>query len=210
MKAVVSVSLGLVFVGLATLNVITILESSRSGQTSRKRVRAIALHRAGGYLFIALFALMVWFMSKRLIGSREGISADAAVHVDLAILLAPLLFVKVMIARKYKSYHSILMPLGLSIYVISSCSYSSVLPHALSKINPSTSIANTRASIVLFCVSMARLALRPPGSSPTKAPTASLSSQPVSKPAPKHFSLELVHGEVQTRCQNALFSRSTG
>jgi hypothetical protein len=35
---------------------------------------------------------MVWFMSNRLIGSSEGISADAAVHVDLAILLAPLLF----------------------------------------------------------------------------------------------------------------------
>ena len=34
MKAVVSISLGLVFVGLATLNVITILESSRSGQDS--------------------------------------------------------------------------------------------------------------------------------------------------------------------------------
>jgi hypothetical protein len=119
MKAIVSVSLGLVFVGLATLNVITILESSRSGQAPRTRARAIALHRAGGYLFIGLFALMVWFMSKRLIGSPEGISGDAAVHIDLAILLVPLLFAKVMIARKYKSHHSILMPLGLSIYVIS-------------------------------------------------------------------------------------------
>ncbi|MDQ1408483.1 MAG: hypothetical protein QOJ41_218, partial [Acidobacteriaceae bacterium] len=84
MKAIVSVSLGLVFVGLATLNVITILESSRSGQAPRTRARAIALHRAGGYLFIGLFALMVWFMSKRLIGSPEGISGAAAVHIDLA------------------------------------------------------------------------------------------------------------------------------
>src|SRR4030095_4653149 len=200
MKAVVSVSLGLVFVGIATLNVITILESSRPEQTSRKRVRAIALHRAGGYLFIALFALMVWFMSKRLIGSSEGISADAAVHVDLAILLAPLLFVKVMIARNYKSYHSILMPLGLSIHVISVVLVLiRVLPYALGKINPSTSIAKySPLFIVLFCVSLARLALRPPGSSPTKAPTASLSSQPVSKPRSDTFSLELVRSEWQT------------
>ncbi len=200
MKAVVSVSLGLVFVGLATLNVITILESSRSGQAPRSRARAIAFHRAGGYLFIGLFALMVWFMSKRLIGSPEGISADAAVHVDLAILLVPLLFVKVMIARKYKSYHAILMPLGLSIYAISVVLVLiRVLPYALGKINPSSSIAKySPILIVLFCVSMARLALRPPGSSLTKAPTGSRSSQPLSKPRSDTFSLELVRSEVQT------------
>ncbi len=119
MKAAVSVSLGLVFVGLATLNVITIFESSRLGRAPRSRARAIALHRAGGYLFIGLFALMVWFMSKRLIGSPEENSGDAALHIDLAVLLVPLLFLKVIIARKYKSYHAILMPLGLSIFAIS-------------------------------------------------------------------------------------------
>jgi len=200
MKAVVSVSLGLVFVGLATLNVITILESSRSRKAPRSRARAIAFHRAGGYLFIGLFALMVWFMSKRLIGSPEGISADAAVHVDLAILLVPLLFVKVMIARKYKVYHSILMPLGLSIYAISVVLVLiRVLPYALGKINPSSAFAKySPVLIVLFCVSIARLALRPPGSSPTKAPTASRSSQPVSKLRSDTFSLELVRSEVQT------------
>jgi glycine betaine catabolism B len=200
MKAIVSVSLGLVFVGLATLNVIAILESSRSGQAPRTRARAIALHRAGGYLFIGLFALMAWFMSKRLIGSRDGISGDAAVHIDLAILLVPLLFAKVMIARKYKSHHSILLPLGLSIYAISVVLVLiRVLPYALGKINPASSIAKySPVFILLFCMTMARLALRPPGSSPTKAPTGSLSFQPVSKPRSDTFSLELVRSEVQT------------
>jgi ferredoxin-NADP reductase len=200
MKAIVSVSLGLVFVGLATLNVITVLESSRSGQAPRTRARAIALHRAGGYLFIGLFALMVWFMSKRLIGSPDGISGDAAVHVDLAILLVPLLFVKVMIARKYKSYHSVLMPLGLSIYAISVVLVLiRVLPYALGKINPSTSIAKySPVLLVLFCVSLARLALRPVSSSPTKAAPPSHSFQPVSKTQSNSFSLELLGSEVQT------------
>jgi ferredoxin-NADP reductase len=200
MKAIVSVSLGLVFVGLATLNVISILESSRSGQAPRTRARAIALHRAGGYLFIGLFALMVWFMSKRLIGSPEGISGDAAVHMDLAILLVPLLFAKVMIARQYKSHHSILLPLGLSIYAISVVLVLiRVLPYALGKINPSSSIAKySPVLILLFCVSMARLALHPPGSSTTKAATGTLSFQPVSKPRPDTFSLELLRSEVQT------------
>ena len=200
MKAVVSVSLGLVFVGLATLNVITIFESSRLGRAPRSRARAIALHRAGGYLFIGLFALMVWFMSKRLIGSPEEISGDAALHIDLVVLLVPLLFLKVIIARKYKSYHSILMPLGLSIFVISVVLVLiRVLPYALGKINPSSSIAKySLALIVLFCVSMARLALRPLRSSSTKTPSLSSSFQSVSKPRSNTFALELVRSEVQT------------
>src|SRR5712672_2856111 len=105
---------------------------------------------------------MVWFMSKRLIGSPEGISADAAVHIDLAILLVQLLFPKVMIARKYKSHPSILMPLGLSIYAISVVLVLiRVLPYALGKINPSSSIAKyAPLLLLLFFASMARLALR--------------------------------------------------
>jgi len=52
--------------------------------------------------------------------------------------------------------------------------------------------------IVLFCVSMARLALRPPASSPTKTATGSRSTQSTSKPRSGSFSLELVRNEVQT------------
>src|ERR1700756_2567379 len=114
MKAGLSVSLGLFFVALATFNGITMLQSSRPAQAPRIRARAIALHRAGGYLFIGLFAVMVWFMSKRLIGSPEALAGDAVIHMGLALLLAPLLFVKVLIARKYKNLHSTLLPLGLS------------------------------------------------------------------------------------------------
>src|SRR6266566_2549106 len=143
---------------------------------------------------------MVWFMSKRLIGSPEEISGDAALHIDLAVLLVPLLFLKVIIARKYKSYHSILMPLGLSIFVISVVLVLiRVLPYALGKINPSSSIAKySLALIVLFCVSMARLALRPLRSSSTKTPSLSSSFQSVSKPRSNTFALELVRSEVQT------------
>ena len=86
MKAGLSVSLGFLFVGLATFNVITMLQGSRTAQTPRTRARAIDIHRVGGYLFIGLFAVMVWFMSKRLMGSPEGVAGDAAAHIDLAIL----------------------------------------------------------------------------------------------------------------------------
>src|SRR5438105_9176176 len=202
MKAGLSVSLGLVFVGLATLNVITILQSSRPAQLGRTRARAIAVHRIGGYLFIGLFAVMVWFMSKRLMGSPEALSGDAALHIDFAILLAPLLFVKVMIARKYKNHHSMLLPLGLSVFVISiALVFIRVLPYALGKINPSSPIVKYSMLLpVLFCVFLASLALRPVGQSATGSSRSFCSqlSAPAGKPDSDTFSLELIRTQVQT------------
>jgi hypothetical protein len=198
MKAGLTISLGLVFVGLATLNVITMLESSRSSQTRERRAHAIKLHRAGGYLFIGLFVMMFWFMTKRLIGSPEGLLGDAALHINLAVLLVPLLFVKVIVARKYKSHHSILFPLGLSIYAISvGLVFIRLLPFALGQIDPSSPIVKYSLLLpVLGCFFLARLALRPvsssAGSVPRRAP-------PVVQSDSNTFSLELLHGEVQTR-----------
>ena len=202
MKAGLSISLGVLFVGLATFNVITMLQGSRSAQEPRTRARAIALHRAGGYLFIGLFAVMVWFMSRRLMGSPEAMAGDAALHIDLAILLAPLLFLKVMIARKYKSHHPILLPLGLAIFAISFVLvFIRVLPYALGRIDPSTSIVKySLLLVVVFCVFLVSLAFRPVGSSASN-PSRSYSSQqslPATKPHSDTFSLELVGSEVQT------------
>ncbi len=212
MKAGLSVSLGLFFVALATFNVITMLQSSRPAQAPRIRARAIALHRAGGYLFIGLFAVMVWFMSRRLIGTPEALTGDAAMHMDLAILLAPLLFLKVTIARKYKSHHSILLPLGLSIYAISAVLvFIRVLPYMLGKMSSATSIVKYSALlVVLFCVFLVSLALRPTGSPPSN-PLQSSSSQPsppaVVKSHSDTFSLELVRSEVQTHDARTLCFR---
>jgi ferredoxin-NADP reductase len=202
MKAAVGISLGLLFVGLATFNVITILESSRAGRAPRTRARAIALHRAGGYLFIGLFVMMFWFMSKRLMGSPEGLSGDAVVHIALAILLAPLLFVKVLIARRYKNHHAMLLPLGLFIYAISVVLvFIRALPYALGLIHPSSAMAKySIVPLVLFCAFLARLALRPAGPSASAlSPSSSLPpSLPLVKPRAETFSLELTSVEAQT------------
>jgi ferredoxin-NADP reductase len=211
MKAGLSVSLGFLFVGLATFNVVTMLQGSRSAQAPRTRARAIALHRAGGYLFIGLFAVMIWFMSKRLMGSPDAMAGDAALHIDLAILLAPLLFLKVMIARKYKSHHSILLPLGLAIFAISFVLvFTRVLPYALGRIDPSNSIVKYPILlVVVFCVFLVSLALRPVRSPASNSPRSS-SPQPslkVTKPHSHTFSLELIRNEVQTQDTNTLCFR---
>src|SRR5258708_15483347 len=154
---------------------------------------------------------MVWFMSKRLIGSPEGISGDAAVHIDLAIFLVPLLFLKVMIARKYKSHHSILLPLGLAIFAISFVLvFIRVLPYALGRIDPSSSIVKySILLLVLFCFFLVSLALRPAGSSASNSSRSSSPqpSLPATKPHSDSFSLELIRNEVQTHDAKTLCFR---
>jgi ferredoxin-NADP reductase len=79
----------------------------------------IAAHRIGGYLFIALFCVMGYFMVARLGDVSGGASPSTMIHLTLAMVLSPLLFVKVLIARYYKSHYSFLMPIGLVIFVVS-------------------------------------------------------------------------------------------
>ena len=41
------------------------------------------------------------------------------IHLTLAMVLSPLLFVKVLGARYYRNYYSVLIPIGLVIFVLS-------------------------------------------------------------------------------------------
>jgi len=111
---------GFVFVALAGFNVMLMLEAGRT-QNAGTRARLVLLHRIGGYAFVILFCVMVYVMSQRLIG--EGLShqlpTHLVAHVVLALVLAPLLLLKVSIARRYKQYHFMLMPLGLAIFITS-------------------------------------------------------------------------------------------
>jgi hypothetical protein len=79
-------------------------QASRSAAT---RNRLIAAYRAGGYLFVILLSIMglqPYSMSQRLVG--VGISghlpAHLVLHLVLVLGLVPLLFLKILIARRYK------------------------------------------------------------------------------------------------------------
>jgi ferredoxin-NADP reductase/mono/diheme cytochrome c family protein len=112
-----SVWLGITFVLVGAINVWLILQASARVRDAGASTRLIAAHRIGGYLFIALFCVMGYFMVARL--DVGGASAGTVIHLTLAMVLSPLLFVKVLIARYYKSHHSLLMPIGLVIFVLS-------------------------------------------------------------------------------------------
>jgi ferredoxin-NADP reductase len=112
-----SVWLGITFVLVGAINVWLILQASARVRDAKASTRLIAAHRIGGYVFIALFCVMGYFMVARL--DVGGASTGTVIHLTLAMVLSPLLFVKVLIARYYKSYHSLLTSIGLVIFVLS-------------------------------------------------------------------------------------------
>jgi len=75
-----------------------------------------AAHRIGGYLFISLFCVMGYFIVARPGDVAGDAPPGTLIHLTLAIVLSPLLFVKV--ARYYKNYYSLLMPIGLVTFVL--------------------------------------------------------------------------------------------
>ncbi len=114
-----SLWLGVTFVVIGAINVWLILQASARVRDAKASTRLIAAHRIGGYLFIALFCVMGYFMVARLGDVAGGAPPSTMIHLTLAMVLSPLLFVKVLVARYYKTYYSFLMPIGLVIFVLS-------------------------------------------------------------------------------------------
>jgi ferredoxin-NADP reductase len=115
----VSLWLGLIFVLIGAINVWLILQASARVKDARASTRLIVAHRIGGYVFIALFCLIGYFMVARLGEIAAGAPPSTMIHLTLAMVLSPLIFVKVLVARYYKSYSTLLMPIGLVIFVLS-------------------------------------------------------------------------------------------
>ena len=112
---------GVTFVTLAAANVVVMLEASQFSRSAATRSRLIAVHRAGGYLFVILLCIMAYSMSQRLVGVgiTGHLPTHLVLHIVLVLVLVPLLFLKVLIARRYKHSHSSLKALGIAIFVIS-------------------------------------------------------------------------------------------
>src|SRR5215472_12599017 len=113
-----SLVLGLSFVLVGGINVWLVLEAWSRVKAAGASSRMLALHRISGYVFIGLFCVMTYFMVVRLRGGGTDASPNVTIHLALAMILSPLLFLKVLIARYYKSQHGLLLPLGLTIFVL--------------------------------------------------------------------------------------------
>jgi ferredoxin-NADP reductase len=154
---------GVSFVGLAAVNVVLILEASRGTRSQAMRHRLMLAHRVGGYSFVIFFCVMTYVMSKRLIGTGlSELPTYVVLHLGLALVLIPLLFLKILIARRYKQSHSSLMPLGLTIFA-TSCVLVAIpaLSEFFRSANPgSLSLKLTLAAIIALCLFLCSSALR--------------------------------------------------
>jgi|SRR5580704_10359410 hypothetical protein len=111
---------GIAFVTLAAANVVVMLEASQPSRSITTRTRLIAFHR-GGCLFVILLCIMAYSMSQRLagLGITGHLPTHLVLHIVLVLVLMPVLFLKILIARRYKHSHSSLKAIGVTIFVIS-------------------------------------------------------------------------------------------
>ena len=114
----VSAGLGLLFVLIGAAAVWLIFDASTGSRNQTARDRILRAHRIAGYLFIALFCLMSWFMLLKVKETPDELPLRAMLHILIAMVLAPLLLVKVVIARYYKTFTTALVPLGLTIFTL--------------------------------------------------------------------------------------------
>ena len=156
---------GIAFVTLAATNVVLMLEASDPSRNGTTRARLIALHKAAGYLFVILLCIMVYRMSQRLVGVgiTGHLPTHLVLHIVLVLVLVPLLFLKILIARRYKHSHSSLKALGIAIFVISFALVSiPTLSELLRSSNPgSLGLRLAISLVVAICLVRGTLAFRP-------------------------------------------------
>src|SRR6266566_5816697 len=119
LHASLSAFLGSLFVLLAGANVWVMLHASRRSKDHAAHTRLMWGHRIGGYAFILLFCVFFYFMALRIKGVSDELPPRLTFHIILALLLIPILLVKVLIARYYRHYSSALLFLGVTIFALS-------------------------------------------------------------------------------------------
>jgi ferredoxin-NADP reductase len=155
---------GIAFVTLAATNVVVMLEASRPSRNRTTSTRLIAVHRAGGYMFVILLCIMAYSMSQRLagLGITGRLPTHLVLHIVLVLVLVPLLFLKILIARRYKHSHSSLKALGIAIFLISFSLVSiPTLSELLRSANPeSVGLRLVTGLIVAVCLVQCALVFR--------------------------------------------------
>ncbi len=172
-SSIIGFSAGILMVATAGINVWLMLESSRSSHDATSRARLVHNHRLLGYIFLAVFTVMFFYMSSRVLGATDGLSTPIVAHITLTLLMVPLLFLKIVIARSFKQHSALLLPLGLAIFVLSFLLVTiAAFPELLGALAMGkTTITISIAVIATALVTYGRLFLRPGGMNSSAAVT---------------------------------------
>jgi ferredoxin-NADP reductase len=193
--------LGALFVLLGGLNVWLML-AKRIGKS------AIRVHRTAGYLFIAIYAVMFYYMALRLRAMPEELSPSVVVHISLALLLLPLLIAKVMVARYQKALSGVLRALGIAIFAISFTLVGlNVLPLVARMVSRNISPLASPAVIICIVGLTGGLLLRRPASLPgtsSQSDSSGRAAEPKAEVIQRSVLLTLAHVEPQTHDSKTL------
>src|SRR5215469_11657279 len=187
-----------IFVLLAGFNVWSML--AIPSPFARNPQLLIRVHRIAGYSFVAIFVVVSYFMFLRIKGIPDELPPRILVHMCLALMLAPLLIAKIVVARRQKSARGLLSALGISIFVVSFVLVAlNIASHLLSKADSAKVAAPISAVfIAVSVVCLAGLLLFPHrGRKPDSAEHgAGLTREPASDP--HTTTLKLVRIQPQT------------
>src|SRR6201984_920785 len=115
----ISAIAGALFVLLAGANVWLMFLRMGPERTGPSATRLTQAHRAAGYLYVALYLIMLYFMFRRVQEAPDELAPRVLVHMILGLMIAPLLFLKILIARSFKGQSQYLTPLGLLLFSLS-------------------------------------------------------------------------------------------
>jgi ferredoxin-NADP reductase len=114
-----SAFVGILFVLAAGANVWLMFQRMSPGRIGPRAARLTQAHRALGYLYLTLYLIMMYFMIVRLQDAPDELAPRALIHMILGLTLAPLLFLKILIARTFRNQSQYLTPLGLILFSLS-------------------------------------------------------------------------------------------
>lgn len=100
------------------------------------------VHRALGYLFAAIYLVMLWSMVPRIWQYRVGFTSPAIMHAALGFLIGVVLFTKISIIRKFPKWGGSLPYLGGTMLVSAIFLMALQAPNAMRANNSRLALAN--------------------------------------------------------------------
>ncbi|MGE0191737.1 MAG: hypothetical protein AB7T63_06800 [Planctomycetota bacterium] len=117
MSATVHIVLGVLFLAAGAYATWTMLELFGGQAGAEGKDRATVRHRWAGRVFGILYVILLASMLSKVRGAG-GLGATQALHAMLGLSIAPLLLVKLVIARRHKSLHRILPGFGITLFLL--------------------------------------------------------------------------------------------
>jgi cytochrome c2 len=93
--------------------------TGKTGRSLAGSLTWIRVHKILGYLFLSLFTLMLVFMIRKVAGFQEELTSRAVFHIVLALILIPLVVIKVLVVRRHPQLSTKLPMLGIAIFTLS-------------------------------------------------------------------------------------------